>query len=239
MTTSLLSEVGQYRPLLSIPTPFGNGRLDRLDRRILEAICEHGREGQSFNKLVSEVRPFVSRSTFALRTKRLEKLGFVETFPDAKERQVRRTRGKPSSLMLMRIVARMKQQCAEVELSLVELSELKANAEFGVDELTRRIEPINDRIRGIFALVGSYAVLFGEGVAGDLLLPMVVGDFRKVNSALLSLLRSHPELAHAIERERLTSLPTDTLRDDFRYAFGKDLRDALPKFTKHLNDLKK
>jgi hypothetical protein len=53
------------------PAMFGKERLDALDRQMLETICTHSREGQSFNKLVEEVKPFASRSTFAFRAKRL------------------------------------------------------------------------------------------------------------------------------------------------------------------------
>jgi DNA-binding Lrp family transcriptional regulator len=216
--------------LFSFPTSLGDERLDRLDRRILEAICGHGREGQGFNKLVSEVKPFVSRSTFAVRVKRLERLGFVERFPDAKEKRVRRTRGMPPALMIMRIVVRMRQQCVEIERSIVELDDGR-----GVERLSRDLEVINRRIEGVFGLVGTYAVLFGEGAAGDLILPMVVEDFKKVFSALLAFLGSHPEFAGMMAKERLALVPTDVLGDDFKYAFGMDIRDALPGLAKFLN----
>lgn len=55
--------------LVSVPpkSVFSPEPLDLKDRRILEVICKHGKVGQSFNKLVDEVKPFISRSTFALR----------------------------------------------------------------------------------------------------------------------------------------------------------------------------
>jgi len=101
-----------------MPVIFGPEPLDSLDMQILETISKHGRSGQSFNKLVLEVNGFAARSTFALRVKRLEKLNYAESVPDAKKRQVRRIRGKPTTLLVMRIASRMKAQCSELEQAI-------------------------------------------------------------------------------------------------------------------------
>ena len=49
-----------------ISTPYKEVRLEALDRQILETICRHGREGQSFNKLVADVKPIASLGSLAL-----------------------------------------------------------------------------------------------------------------------------------------------------------------------------
>ncbi|MDG7009109.1 MAG: hypothetical protein JRN06_12940 [Nitrososphaerota archaeon] len=224
-----------------LPVVFGPGRLDSVDRQILDAICKHGREGQSFNKLVVEVEPMASRSTFALRAKRLEKLKYVERFPDGKNKQMRRIRGSPTMLLLTRIASGMKSQCGELESAMRERTEsIRAMRVLSSEEINKQVEFIEQadaRVKGIFSLVGVYAVNLGETAAGDLILPMVVEDFRKLNSALASLLTSNPKLMRTAADKKLAGVPLDRLRDDFRYAFGTEMERVLPKFSKHLEKL--
>ena len=226
-----------------MPIVFGPGRIDSLDRQILETICRHGREGQSFNRLVAEVHPFASRSTFALRTKRLVKLNYTERFPDGKNRQMKRLRGTPPMLMLARISSTMKAQCADLEHAIRERTgSIKARKALSEDEVNREIGYVNqtnDKIKGVFSLVGVYAVNLGETAAGDIILPMVVEDFKRVNSAFASLLASNPQLMRRLADERLAGIPLGKLRDDFKYAFGVEMDKALPKFSKHLKELSK
>jgi hypothetical protein len=226
-----------------LPVVFGPGRIDSLDRQILETICGHGREGQSFNRLVAEVQPFASRSTFALRTKRLVKLNYAERFPDGKNRQMKRLRGTPMMLLLARISTTMKAQCTDLERAIHERTEsIKARKALTEDEVIREIEYVNqtnDKIKGVFSLVGVYAVNLGETAAADIILPMVIGDFKRVNSALASLLASNPQLTRGLADERLAGIPLGQLRDDFKYAFGVEIDKALPKFSKHLKALSK
>jgi DNA-binding Lrp family transcriptional regulator len=217
---------------------FGPGTLDSLDRKILEIICAHGREGQSFNKLVAEVKPFASRSTFALRAKRLVKLNYAERFPDGKNELMVRIRGSPMMLLLTRITSAMRSQCAELELAIRERGEsVKAEKTLDEGEVTKQVEFINqsnEKIKGIFSLIGVYAVNLGETAAGDIILPMVVGDFRRLNSALTSLIVSNPKLMHTMADKKLAGVPLDQLSIDFRYAFGADMAKVLPNFSKHL-----
>ena len=226
-----------------IPVVFGMGRLDSLDRQILEVICKHGREGRSFNRLVSEVEPYASRSTFALRAKRLEKLRYIERFPDSKNRQMVRIRGTPMTLLVTRIASRMKLQCAELERAIRSQAEsAKGQKAFGEDEIDRQMEfasHANNKVKGIFSLIGVYAVNFGENVAGDFLLPMVMEDFRKLNSALLSLLASNPKLTRAMADRKLSGIPLASVEDDFKYAFGTEIGKVLPKYSMHLRRLSK
>ncbi|MDG6925476.1 MAG: hypothetical protein JRN09_02875 [Nitrososphaerota archaeon] len=171
-----------------IPVVFGPEPLDSLDRQILDAICKHARNGQSFNKLVAEVSTFASRSTFALRTKRFEKLSYVESFPDEENRQMKRIRGKPMTLVLVRIASMMRSQCAELEQSIQirakSIARQRILTKVELDDQMAFVRQANDKVKDIFSLIGVYAVNLGEAVAGDFLLPMVIADFKKLNSAL-------------------------------------------------------
>ncbi|MEM3647259.1 MAG: hypothetical protein QW334_03840 [Thermofilum sp.] len=212
-----------------------------LDRQILEVICKHGRDGQSFNKLVAEAKGFASRSTFALRAKRLEKLNYIERLPDEKNKQMKRIRGKPMMLLVMRIASRMRSQCAELEQAIQRRAESLGTQKIlnndELDDQKRFINQTNDKIKGVFSLIGVYAVNLGESVAGDLLLPMVIDNFKKVSSAVMSLLASNPQLMQAVADEKLVGIPLEELKDDFRYAFGTEVNRALPRFSKRLKAL--
>jgi DNA-binding Lrp family transcriptional regulator len=224
-----------------IPVVFGSEPLDSLDKQLLEIISKHGREGQSFNKLVSEVSGFASRSTFALRVKRLERLNYTESIPDEANKQMRRIRGKPIMLLMMRITSRMKSQCSELEQAINSRTESirtrKILSEAEIEDQKEFINGANEKIKGIYSLIGTYAVNFGVSVAGDLLLPMVLNDFKKLNSALGAFLVSNPRLMRALADEKLAGIPLDQLREDFRYSFGTELEKALPKFSGHLRKL--
>ena len=130
---------------------FGPEPLDSLDRQILEVICKHGRDGQSFNKLVAEVNPFASRSTFALRAKRLERLNYTESLPDERNRQMKRIRGKPMTLLVTRIASRMRSQCTELGQAIQRRAEsIRAQRVLSKDQLDDQREFIsqaNDKIR--------------------------------------------------------------------------------------------
>ena len=222
---------------------FGAGRLDSLDRQVLEVVCGHGREGQSFNKLIAEMRPFASRSTSVLRVKRLERLKYAERFPDRNNKQVVRLRGTPTTLLVTRIASRMKAQCAELGQTIHKRAESvkKLNA-IGEDEINRGLKfanQTNDKIKGIFSLVGIYAVMMGETVAGDFLLPLVIDDFRKLDSGYMELLASNPQLMHVLADKKLAGIPLGQVEDDFKYAFGIEMSKALPRFSQHLSSLSK
>jgi len=211
--------------------------------QILETISKHGRSGQSFNKLVLEVNGFAARSTFALRVKRLEKLNYAESVPDAKKRQVRRIRGKPTTLLVMRIASRMKAQCSELEQAINSRAESirakKDLSEAEIEDQKEFIDEANDKTKGVFSLIGVYAVNLGESVAGDLLLPMVINDFKRLNSALGAFLVANPRLMRAVADEKLAGVPLDQLREDFKYSFGTDMAKVLPKFSGRLQKLAK
>ena len=48
-----------------------------------------------------------------------------------------------------------------------------------MEELRKSISVDGEKMKGIFSLIGTYAIYFGESVAGDLLLPMLIEDFKK------------------------------------------------------------
>ncbi len=222
-----------------------NESLDLLDRKILEVVCSHHREGQSFNKLVEEVKPLASRSTFALRAKRLEKLGYIEKISDTKQKQIKRIRGTPIVLLASRLLERIREQCGEAvqdlkckkEFILSKKDQEYTDKEFS--ELKESILQLGERIKEIFSLVGTYAVLLGEPIAGDLLLPKLVEDFKKLNSELLSLLSLDKRVMDSLAREKLSVVPFDTLNEDFEYAFGEPVGTALPKFSQSLERITK
>jgi len=224
-------------------TLFGQEPLDTLDRQILDTICKHGRDAQSFNKLVFEVGAFASRSTFALREKRLEKLNYIESVRDVENSQIKRIRGKPMTLLLTRIASRMKSQCAELEQAIHRRAEIiRARKTLSKDELNKEVEFIddtNEKVKGVFSLIGVYAVNLGASAASDFLLPMVIGDFSRLNSELGAFLTSHPQLRRAILHEKLGAMPPDQLKADFKYAFGTETDTALPKFSRRLKDIAK
>jgi DNA-binding Lrp family transcriptional regulator len=222
-----------------MPSSFGSRRLDALDLRLLEAICRHGREGQSFNKLVAEVKPFASRSTFALRCKKLQRLNYVETFGDAREQQprTRRTRGSPLTLLLMRIVERMKKQCSDIDKLLQEEITAPEGSEAEVARLDKALEEANNRIKNVYSLVSQYGVMFGPAVAGDIILPLALPAFRKLNGTLMAFLASHPKTARFMAAGRLATVDPVSLSEDLKYAYGTELEKALPGFSRYLQGL--
>jgi DNA-binding Lrp family transcriptional regulator len=187
------------------PAMFGKEILDALDRQMLETICTHAREGQSFNKLVEEVKPFVSRSTFAFRAKRLQRLGYIEPVTDAHNKQAKRIRGKPLMLLIIRLVDGIRGQFEEVLNSLASITEFSNNNLPSDDESRRKkkkkqiLEDASQKMKEIFSLIPTYALYFGESAAGDLLLPMLMDDFKKLNSSFASLIASDKEIRTILE----------------------------------------
>jgi len=207
--------------------------LDSRDRKILELLCKYGREGQSFNKLVEEAKPFASRSTFALRVERLQRLNYAEKLPDKERKQVKRLRGTLQARMLMWLVGRMREEASEIEkritdreeelLKLKELSpeDMKAFGDFfqktGVE-----------RIKGIFGSVATVALTYGETAAGDIFLPSVIESFRNAVLKLASIIKKNPALAKAIvPREKP---PEETVKEAklFFDEFGEEVLERLP-----------
>jgi len=204
------------------------------DRRVLEVVCKYGRRGQSFNKLVEEVKPFISRSTFALRIERLQRLGYVEKFPNEKRKQVKRIRGTLQARMFMWMVARAKDEVATIERLLSEKEdelskkpkELSAEQVKAFREFTR--EGL-ERISRTFGSVAFAAVTYGETAAGDIFLPSVVEGFRSVMLKLASVLKRNPELTGAAFRLEEKS-PEEKIKEVrmFLDEFGEEILEKIP-----------
>lgn len=208
--------------------------LDLKDRRVLEVVCKYGRRGQSFNKLVGEVKPFVSRSTFALRIERLQRLGYVEKFPNEERKQVKRIRGTLQARMLMWMIARAKDDIAKIEKLSSEKEEqlskqpkelspeqVKAFRDFTREEL--------ERIVHTFSSVAIAAITYGETATGDIFLPSVVESYRSVMLKLASIIKKNPELARATfsvkekpPEERIKEVKT------FFDEFGEEILEKIP-----------
>lgn len=225
---------------LSPPTRgfFSPESLDLKDRQILEVVCKYGRVGQSFNKLVEEVKPFISRSTFAVRLERLQRLNYIEKLPDEKMKQVKRIRGNLQARMLMWNIARAKEGVAtivklisekEEELSKAPISErLSAEQVEGFRAFLRQI--LLERTTNIFSSVATIAVTYGEAAAGDIFLPSITEDFRDIVRRLSSLVRKNPDLAKATLEIR--EKPSDeSLREVrmFFEEFGEEILEKIPK----------
>lgn len=148
------------------------------------------------------MKGFASRSTFALRVERLQRLGYVEKFPDKERKQVKRIRGTLPARMLMWAVSKAKDDIAEIEKLLSEKEDqlskqprglspeqVKAFSDFIREEL--------ERIMRTFSSVAIAAVTYGETAAGDIFLPSVVESFRSVMLKLASIIKKNPELARA------------------------------------------
>jgi len=207
--------------------------LDLRDRKILELVCTYGKEGQSFNKLVEEARHFASRSTFALRIERLQRLNYVEKLPDKERKQVKRIRGTLQARMLMWLVRRMREEAAEIEKLITEKQEeLSKHKELSHEDIKTFGELLRknviERINGVFGSVAAVAITYGETAAGDIFLPSVIESFRNMVFKLASIIKKNPELAKTIvPKERP---PDETIKEAklFFDEFGEEMLERLP-----------
>jgi hypothetical protein len=187
-----------------------------------------------------EMKPYLSRSTFALRAKKLERLGYLEKIPDEKGSQAKLIRGTPMTLLFMRLVTQIKKQCDELSQSmnskkiLLEAMSGRESNDAELRKVSAAIIQDGEKMKGLFSLIASYAINLGESVAGDLLLPMLIDDFRKLNSELLSLLNVDKRILNLLAKEKLSFVSLDDLNEDFEYAFGRPFREMLPRFAKRL-----
>ena len=122
------------------------------------------------------------------------------------------------TLVLTRIASMMRSQCSELEQEIQTASKIamqKVLSKNELDEQKAFIDQANDKTKSVFSLIGVYAVKFGEAPAGDFLLPMVIPDFKKLNSALESLLFSNPQLMRVMADEKLAAMPMEPMKDIF------------------------
>ena len=207
--------------------------LDSRDRKILELLCKYRREGQSFNRLVEEAKPFVSRSTFALRVERLQRFNYAEKLPDKERKQVKRLRGTLQARMLMWLVGRMREEASEIEELITEKDEeLSKRKELSPEDIKTFGDFLRktgvERINGVLSSVAAVAVTYGEAAAGDIFLPSVIESFRNAVLKLASIMKKNPKLAKAIvPRERP---PEETVKEVklFFDEFGEEVLERLP-----------
>jgi DNA-binding HxlR family transcriptional regulator len=187
--------------------------LDTKDRQILDVICRYGQKGQSFNKLVDEVKPFVSRSTFATRVERLQRLGYIEKSPDPDRKQVKRKR------------------ISEKEKEIAEISE-KLAQEYHED-FRKYIREEFMNIGQTFSSVAVAAVTYGETAAGDIFLPSLMENLRNVMLKLASIMKNNPELTQAAfqteDRQHEEKMKEAEM---FFNEFGEELIETIPESMK-------
>jgi len=207
--------------------------LDSRDRQILDLVCKYGKEGQSFNKLVEDAKPFASRSTFALRVERLQRLNYVEKLPDKERKQVKRIRGTLQVRILMWLVRRVRDDAADIEKLIVkkEVELSKKPKELSPQDIKAFKDFLKDtieRIEGIFSSVAAVAVTYGETAAGDILLPSVMESFRNLMLKLVSILKKNPELTKAFVVSK-GKPPEETIKEAkaFLDEFGEELLEKL------------
>lgn len=68
---------------------------------------------------------------------------------------------------------------------------------------------------------------------------MLMDDFRRLNTAFTSFIASDRKLLVDLEQEKLALMPMDAIKEDFRYSFGVEMSEALPRFSEHLKNLSK
>ncbi len=212
--------------------------LDTKDRQILEVICKYGQKGQSFNKLVDEVKPFVSRSTFAARAKRLQRLGYIEKSPDQDRKQVKRISGTLQFRMLMFTILRTKDKISKIERrisekekEIAEISE-KLAQEYHED-FRKYIREEFMNIGQTFSSVAVAAVTYGETAAGDIFLPSLMENLRNVMLKLASIMKNNPELTQAAfqteDRQHEEKMKEAEM---FFNEFGEELIETIPESMK-------
>ena len=219
------------RPQKSV---FPSEPLDTKDRQILEVICKYGRKGQSFNKLVEEIKPFVSRSTFSARVERLQRLGYIDKSPDAKRKQVKLISGTLPFRMLMWMIRRTKDDISKIEGRLSEKEK-----EFGetfemlqperLEDFRTYIREEFEKIGQAFSSVATVAVTYGESAAGDIFLPSIMENLRGVMLKLASIMKKNPDFT-------IAAFQTENQHDQekileakmFFDEFGEELLENIP-----------
>jgi DNA-binding Lrp family transcriptional regulator len=223
--------------LLSDNLLFSNINLDELDRLLIEAVCRHGRDGQSFNRLYAEVSSKVSRSTFASRLDRLKRLKIIEKVPDSSEKQRVHLIGKPMILMLYRTAIRIKEQCIELEERIRQEEELIKDNSSSKDTIVKSLEFLSDRLRSVFSIIGSYLVIYGPSLTSSLLIPLVTDDFRSLFNAFMKLISLNPELSRLLATKYLSGLQLRHVIEDLEYSFGVRLEEEFPLMLNWLSNL--
>lgn len=176
---------------------FPDAPLDSKDRSLIQTVYREGEKGIGFNGLVEKARGFASKSTVALRVKRLVRLGYLERNPGTargKQKPVRVT-FKCYTMMISidktgEIATRLRSQIRAMEGAKV-LDEA---------EVKRYWRELRERYNTFFGMVGTMAVFYGTSAAGDLFLPLIVDEYKRVSSEFMEMLRARPELVGSIRK---------------------------------------
>jgi hypothetical protein len=185
--------------MMSRTLSFPEEPLDHRDRKLIQTIGMHGGKGIGFNRLVEESKPFASRSTVAVRTERLIRLGYLERLiargRPGRERPVRLT-FRCYSLMLSIDGAR---EIAARLHSEIRAMQQEAEERLGEADVKRWADEFRERYNALFGLVGSMAAFYGTSAAGDLFLPPIVEDYKNLFAHLLAMLRQkRPDLLRSL-----------------------------------------
>lgn len=212
--------------------------LDTKDRQILEVICKYGRKGQSFNKLVEEVKPFVSRSTFSTRVERLQRLSYIDKSPDEERKQVKLISGTLQFRILMWMIGRTKDEISKIggrlsekEKEIAQTSDMLQPEH--IEDFRTYVREELEKIGQTFSSVATVAVAYGESAAGDIFLPSLMESLREVMLRLASIVKINPDLTVAAfltenQQDHEKMLEAKMFFDEF----GKELLDNIPESMK-------
>lgn len=185
---------------------FPNVPLDDRDRKIIEITFRHLNRGAGFNKIVNELKSFISRSTVAFRVARLCRLGYLERLPRNSPGDIRPVRVSFRCFSLLNLMA---QEQGKLDVLAKKLRERRQ--ESGSDNLNKWYIEMREQWNGLFAMAGSVALLYGERAALDIFLPVMMEGYRNLISELFSSIEnSEKSVAHlnAIIGKRLRSKGT-------------------------------
>ena len=217
--------------------------LDTKDRQILEVIYNYGRKGQSFNKLVEEVKPFVSRSTFSTRVERLQRLGYIDKTPDPERKQVKLISGTLQFRIFMWMIRRTKDvisqiggRLSEKEKEIAEISEMLQPEH--IEDFRTYVRGELEKIGQTFSSVATAAVAYGESAAGDIFLPSLMESLREVMLRLASIVKNNRELTVAAFLTE-NQLDQDKILEAemFFEEFGVEFLESIPESMKSRKDI--
>jgi DNA-binding Lrp family transcriptional regulator len=183
---------------------FPDEPLDSKDREIIMTLYKRGAKGAGFNELVRLARPYASRSTVALRTKRLVKLGYLERLRGSTSGRQKPVRLSFRCYALVHTLQKVRSKAADLRSSLQSMAkgtetEERGDASHNAREFKQWYDGFRDGFNGLFGMAGSLAVLYGTSAAGDLFLPLVVDDYKALFSEFASLLRMRQDIMRLIQ----------------------------------------
>jgi DNA-binding Lrp family transcriptional regulator len=174
---------------------FPDEPLDSRDRKLIQAIFEEGAPGIGFNKLVEKMDGSASRSTVAVRMRRLVKLGYLERKREKAPGREKPVRVTFKCYTLMTVVSKTRDVAAKLRS---QMQSMRKSGGVGEGDSRRWWAEFRERYNGFFGMVGSMAVFYGTAAAGDLFLPFIVEDYKSLSSEFMDMVRERPELLKSI-----------------------------------------